>query len=137
MKKRNVEFEKLRKSILVVDDSKPTREIESDILSSEGYFVDTAEDGAQALKAVKTKQYDLVCTDLDMPVMNGFLLIENIRKNEELVDLPIIVISSKANEEDQNRAYQLGASRYIIKNSFNNHNLLEAVYELIGGTNEQ
>jgi len=133
MKKRNVEFENLRKSILVVDDSTPTREIESDILTSEGYLVDTAADGSQALKALKAKQYDLVCTDINMPVMDGFMLVENIKKNNELSGIPVIVISSKADEEDQKKAFTLGASRYIIKNSFNNHNLLEAVNELIGG----
>jgi len=133
MKKRNVEFENLRKSILVVDDSTPTCEIERDILTSEGYLVDTAADGAQALKAMKTKQYDLVCTDINMPVMDGFMLVENIKKNNELSGIPIIVISSKADEEDQKKAFTLGASRYIIKNSFNSHNLLEAVNELIGG----
>ena len=136
MKKRNVEFEKLHKSILVVDDSLPTREIEKDILQSEGYLVDTAANGAEALKAAKNKHYDLICTDINMPVMDGFMLVENIKKNEELSNIPIIVISSKASEEDQKRAAMLGASRYIIKNSFNNHNLLEAVKDLIEGTNE-
>ena len=136
LKKRNVEFEKLRKRILVVDDSRATSEIESEILSSEGYLVDTAADGADALRAVKNKQYDLICTDIKMPIMDGFMLIENIKKNEELTRIPIIVISSMANEEDQIRAELLGASRYIIKNSFNNYNLLEAVRDLIGGTNE-
>jgi chemotaxis protein histidine kinase CheA/CheY-like chemotaxis protein len=133
MKKRNVEFENLRKSILVVDDSTPTREIESDILTSEGYLVDTAADGAQALKALKTKQYDLVCTDINMPVMDGFMLVENIKKNTELSSIPIIIISSRSDEEEQKKAFSLGVSRYIIKNSFNNHNLLDAVNELTGG----
>ena len=135
-KKRNIKFEKTRKSILIVDDSRPTREIESDILLSEGYAVDTAEDGAQALKAAKSKHYDLICTDINMPVMDGFMFTENLKKNEELSHIPIIVISSISSEEDQRRAALLGASRYIVKNSFNNHNLLQAVNELIGGTNE-
>jgi len=137
LKKRNVEYKKLRKSILVVDDSKPTREIESDILSSEGYMVDTASDGYQALMSVKAKHYDLICTDLVMPAMDGFMLIENIKKNEEFSEIPIIVISSKADYGDQKRAFELGASRYIIKNSFNNHNLVEAVKQLIGASNER
>jgi len=136
LKKRNLEFEKLRKSILVVDDSRPTREIESEILSAEGYLVDTAADGAEALKAAKDRQYDLICTDINMPVMDGFMLTENIKKNEELSHIPVIVISSRESEEDQKRAAMLGASRYIIKNSFNNYNLLEAVKDLIGRTNE-
>jgi chemotaxis protein histidine kinase CheA len=136
LKKRNIEFERLRKSILVVDDSRPTREIESDILSSEGYNVDTADDGAQALKSAKTKNYDLICTDLRMPVMDGFMLLENIKKNEALSKIPVIVISSIADEKDQKRAIKLGASKYIVKNSFNNQNLLDAVIELIGTSND-
>ncbi|MDR0502632.1 MAG: response regulator [Treponema sp.] len=136
IKKRNLEYEKSRKSILVVDDSRPTREVESDILTSEGYLVDTSCDGLQALKAAKSKHYDLICTDLNMPVMDGFMLIENIRKNDELSHIPVIVISSRENEEDQKRAAMLGASRFIIKNSFNNHNLLETVKELLGSAGE-
>jgi CheY-like chemotaxis protein len=136
MKKRNIEFEKQRKTILVVDDSRPTRDIMRDILTSEGYIVDTASDGAEALKAAKAKQYDVICTDINMPVMDGFMLTENIKKNEELSNIPIIVISSLSSEEDQKRAALLGASRYIVKNSFNNHNLLEAVKDLTGVTNE-
>ncbi|MDR0642134.1 MAG: response regulator [Treponema sp.] len=136
MKKRDLESKNVRKSILVVDDSLPTREIESDILKSEGYRVDTAADGAEALNMAKLNHYDLVCTDLNMPQMDGFMLTGNIKKNEELSSIPVIVISSRSDEEDQKRAALLGASRYIVKNSFNNHNLLTAVHELIGTSDE-
>jgi chemotaxis protein histidine kinase CheA len=135
LKKRDFEYKKHRKAILVVDDSLPTREIESEILRTEGYAVDTASDGADALKAAKNRRYDLICTDLNMPQMDGFMLTDNLRKNEDLSAIPIIVISSRESEEDQKRAAMLGASRYIIKNSFNNHNLLAAVRELIGDAN--
>jgi CheY-like chemotaxis protein len=64
--------------------------------------------------------------------MDGFMLTENIRKNDNLKDIPIIVISSKTDEEDQERAAKFGANRYIVKSSFNNHNLISAVRELIG-----
>jgi CheY-like chemotaxis protein len=136
MKKRDLESKNFRKSILVVDDSLPTREIESDILKSEGYRVDTAADGVEALSLAKANRYDLVCTDLNMPQMDGFMLTDNIKKNDELSGIPVIVISSRSDEEDQKRAAMLGASRYIVKNSFNNHNLLTAVHELIGAANE-
>jgi CheY-like chemotaxis protein len=132
MKKRHIDYERLRKSILVVDDSRPTRDIERDILQAEGYKVDTAADGSEALAAAKNARYDLICTDIIMPNMDGFMLTENIRKNDNLKNIPIIVISSKTDEEDQTRAANLGANRYIVKNSFNNHNLLSAVRELIG-----
>ncbi|MDR2633386.1 MAG: response regulator [Treponema sp.] len=132
LKKRHIDHEKVRKAILIVDDSLPTREIERDILLAEGYTVDTAADGSQALMAAKHTHYDLICTDLNMPQMDGFMLTENIRKNKDLAGIPIIVISSKSSEEDQKQAALLGANRYIIKHSFNNHNLITAVRDLIG-----
>ncbi|MDR3334692.1 MAG: response regulator [Treponema sp.] len=136
MKRRHIEYEKTQKTILIVDDSLPTREIERDILQAEGYTVDTAGDGAEALVAAKNMHYDLICTDINMPQMDGFMLTENIRKNQELAELPIIIISSKSSEEDQKRAVMLGANRYILKNSFNNHNLITAVRDLIGAAHE-
>jgi chemotaxis protein histidine kinase CheA len=93
MKKRHVEYERLRKSILVVDDSRPTRDIERDILEAEGYKVDTAANGSEALAAAKNTRYDLICTDINMPVMDGFMLTENIRKNDSLKAIPFIIIS--------------------------------------------
>ncbi|MDR2964823.1 MAG: response regulator [Treponema sp.] len=129
--KNDTKYEKLRKNILVADDSLPTREIMRDILASEGYLVDIASDGAEALEAAKAKKYDLICTDINMPVMDGFMLTENIKKNEDLSHIPIIVISSLSSEKDQKRAELLGASRYIVKNSFNSHNLLKAVKDLL------
>ena len=135
MKKRHVDYERTRKSILVVDDSRPTLDIERDILEAEGYKVDTAEDGSQALTAAKNAHYDLIVTDIVMPNMDGFMLTENIRKNDRLKNIPIIVVSSKADESDQNKAALLGANRYIVKSSFNNKNLINAARELIGEAN--
>jgi len=132
VEKSAIEPETKRKTILVVDDSLPTREIESEILTSEGYIVDSAANGEQALKRAESKPYDLICTDLNMPVMDGFALIENLKNNKELSKIPVIVISSKDDKEEQKRAFALGASRYIIKNAFNSHNMLEAVNSLIG-----
>ena len=135
MKKRHVDYERMRKSVLVVDDSRPTRDIVRDILQAEGYKVDTAANGSEALGAAKNNQYDLICTDIAMPIMDGFMLTENIRKNDSLKNIPVIVISSKMEEKDQNRAALLGANRYIVKNSFNDHELTAAVRELIGEAN--
>jgi chemotaxis protein histidine kinase CheA/ActR/RegA family two-component response regulator len=131
-KKTSDQAQKNRKSVLVVDDSLPTREIEKEILLSEGYIVDTASNGEEALNAAKSKHYDLICTDLNMPVMDGFNLIQNLKSEKTLSNIPIIVISSKDDKEEQKRAFSLGASSYIIKNSFNNHNMLKAVNNLIG-----
>ncbi|MCL2442864.1 MAG: response regulator [Treponema sp.] len=135
MKKRHVDYERSRKSILVVDDSAPTREVERDILEAQGYKVDTAADGSEALAAAKNSHYDLICTDINMPNMDGFMLTENLRKNEQLKNIPIIIISSRSDEKDQNKAVMLGANRIIAKSAFNDHTFVTAVRELIGEAN--
>jgi chemotaxis protein histidine kinase CheA len=135
MKKRHVDYERMRKSILVADDSAPSRDILRDILEAEGYKVDTAADGSEALAAAKNTHYDLICSDVVMPHMDGFMLTENIRKNDRLKDIPVIIISSKSDEKDKNKAAQFGANRYIVKNSFNDHFLTAAIRELIGEAN--
>ncbi|WP_461248264.1 response regulator, partial [Treponema sp. R6D11] len=104
-KRLSDEIQKNRKSVLVVDDSLPTREIEKEILLSEGYIVDAAADGEEALNAARSKHYDLICTDLNMPVMDGFTLIQNLKNEESLSNIPIIVISSKDDKEEQERAF--------------------------------
>jgi CheY-like chemotaxis protein len=135
MKKRHVDYERSRKSILVADDSAPTRDIMRDILEAEGYKVDTAVDGSEALGMAKNNHYDLICSDINMPNMDGFMLTENLRKNEQLKNIPIIIISSRSDEKDQNKAAMLGANRMIIKSTFNEHTLIAAVRELIGEAN--
>jgi len=135
MKKRHVDYERSRKSILVVDDSIPTRDVERDILETEGYKVDTAGDGSEALAAVKNFHYDLICTDINMPNMDGFMLTENIRKNEEFKNIPIIIVTSRSDERDNNKAALLGANKIITKSAFNDHVLVAAVRELIGEAN--
>ena len=135
MKKRHVDYERMRKSILVVDDSAPTRDIVRDVFEAEGYKVDTAADGSEALAAAKNIHYDLICTDINMPNMDGFMLTENIRKNESLKNIPVIIVSSRLSDEDENKAASLGASRYITKSSFNTQSLLNSVRELIGEAN--
>jgi len=135
MKKRHVDYERSRKSILVADDSAPTRDVMRDILEARGYKVDTVKDGSEALTAAKNFHYDLVCTDINMPNMDGFMLTENLRKNEQLKNIPIIIISSRSDEKDQNRAAMLGANRMIIKSAFNDHTLTAVVRELIGEAN--
>jgi len=132
MKKRHFDYERTRKSILIADDSAPTREVERDILEEQGYKVDVVSDGSEALAAAKNFHYDLICTDVSMPNMDGFQLTENIRKNDQLKSIPIIIISSQNEEKVQNKATALGANRYIIKSSFSDHNLVNAVKELIG-----
>jgi two-component system sensor histidine kinase and response regulator WspE len=121
-----------RKRILVVDDSITVREVERNLLVNKGYDVETAVDGADGWNALRTGNYDLVVTDVDMPRMNGFELVERIKKHEKLKDIPVMIVSYKDREEDKLRGIDAGANYYLTKSSFHDNTLIDAVHNLIG-----
>ncbi|HSF33138.1 MAG TPA: hybrid sensor histidine kinase/response regulator [Candidatus Tectomicrobia bacterium] len=122
-----------RKRILVVDDSLTVREAERQLLANHGYDVEVAVDGMDGWNAVRVGHYDLVITDLDMPRMDGFELVRQIKNDSHLHALPVMIVSYKGSEEDRNRGLEAGASYYFTKSSFHDETLLQAVVDLIGG----
>ncbi len=126
------DVDKKKINILVVDDSISTREIEKNILESYGYNVTVAGDGIDALENAKKFKYDVIITDIEMPRMDGFSLTENLRRNEKYRETPVILVSSRDTEKDKKRGMQAGADAYIIKGTFDQTNLLEAIQSLVG-----
>lgn len=120
------------KRILVVDDSITVREVERNMLTGRGYQVDVAVDGIDGWNAVRTGQYDLIISDIDMPRMNGFEFVELIKKDPHLKTLPVMIVSYKDRPEDRNRGLEAGADYYLTKGSFHDETLLDAVADLIG-----
>ena len=120
------------KTILVVDDSITVRETERKLLENRGYQVDVAVDGLQGWNAIRTKPYDLVISDIDMPRMNGIELIKNIRNHPIYSFLPIIVVSYRDRQEDRLQGMEAGANYYLTKSSFEDNTLVEAVANLLG-----
>jgi len=121
-----------RKKVLVVDDSLTVRELERKLLSNRGYQVTVAVDGMDGWNAVRTEQFDLVITDIDMPRMDGIELVTLIRQAPHLRTLPVMIVSYKDREEDRQRGLEAGADHYFTKSSFHDETLLQAVVDLIG-----
>ena len=88
--------------ILIVDDSHTTRILQKNILSNYGYNVSTATDSIRALEKVKHNKYDLIITDVQMPEMNGFEFIKELRKITSYENTPVIVVSSEPKEKYSN-----------------------------------
>jgi two-component system, chemotaxis family, sensor histidine kinase and response regulator WspE len=122
-----------RKRILVVDDSLTVREVERQLLANHGYEVEVAVDGMDGWNAVRVGHYDLVITDLDMPRMDGFELVRQIKNDSHLQALPVMIVSYKDSDEDRKRGLEAGANYYFTKSSFHDETLLQAVADLIGG----
>ncbi|WP_448197048.1 response regulator [Pseudomonas putida] len=122
-----------RKRILVVDDSLTVRELQRKLLSNRGFEVAVAVDGMDGWNALRSEDFDLLITDIDMPRMDGIELVTLVRRDQRLQSLPVMVVSYKDREEDRRRGLDAGADYYLAKASFHDDALLDAVVELIGG----
>ena len=120
------------KRILVVDDSLTVREMERKLLLARGFEVDVAIDGIDGWNVVRSGEYDLVITDVDMPRMDGIELVSLIKKDLHLHKLPVMIVSYKDRPEDGARGLSAGADYYLTKGSFHDETLLDAVADLIG-----
>jgi chemosensory pili system protein ChpA (sensor histidine kinase/response regulator) len=101
--------------VLVADDSRTVRETVSRILGGAGYIVDTATDGFEAWEMLKDVEYDLLVTDLEMPRLGGFELLEKVRTGHATKLMPVLVISSRSAEVHRQRAAQMGANAFMAK----------------------
>jgi len=101
---------------LIVDDFSTMRRIVRNLLKEIGYGnAEEAEDGAAALGMLKGGKFDFVVSDINMPNMNGFELLAQIRAEESLKHLPVLMVTAEARKEDIVMAAQAGASGYIVK----------------------
>jgi len=120
------------KRILVVEDAFSTRELEKSILEAQGYLVDTAVDGLNALERMTRAKYDLVISDIEMPRMDGFQLCKTFKESEEYKDIPVVMVTALEKEEHKRRGIEVGAAAYIVKSAFDQSNLLDTIERLIG-----
>jgi two-component system chemotaxis sensor kinase CheA len=118
-------------TILVVEDSITTRTLEKNILQAAGYRVRTAADGGEGWSLLESGDCDLVLSDVDMPVMNGFELTARIRADQRHRDLPVVLVTSLEAREDRERGIQAGADAYIVKGAFEQERLLDTIRRLI------
>ena len=101
---------------LVVEDSETMRNMLAESLARiPGMLVVEAENGLAGIRALATQRFDLVVTDVNMPVMDGLKLISLIRGEENLKQMPIVVITTEGATEDRERALSLGADEYLTK----------------------
>lgn len=102
-------------TVLIADDNKDVIELLRISLSRKNYRVITALNGVEALKMVESEPVDLMILDLMMPDMDGFSVCEKMKTNAATHDIPIIVLTGQAREEERNRALMLGVNEYMVK----------------------
>ena len=117
--------------ILVVDDSSVTRTMVKGILENAGYRVQVAADGMQAWELLRSRPFDLLVSDVNMPEMSGFDLTEKVRSDRLLRHVPVILVTALDSMEDQAHGADVGADAYITKGAFNDDRLIEAVRNFV------
>ncbi len=129
---RRIKPKERRGRVLVVEDSLTTRELQRSILEAAGYEADVAVDGLDGLRKVTDTEYDVVITDISMPRMDGFDMIQRIKRDPRRKSVPVIIITSRATESDKKRGMAVGADMFIVKTEFDQSSFLEAVSKFAG-----
>jgi two-component system chemotaxis sensor kinase CheA len=119
------------KAILLAEDSITSRMLLKGILESAGFRVQTAVDGLDALSSLRAQPFDLVVSDVEMPRLNGFELTARIRADKKLAEIPVILVTALETPTDRERGLDAGANAYLVKRSFDQSNLLDAVRRLV------
>lgn len=103
------------KTILVAEDRAASRELIRAILQGAGYYVAEAADGRQAIEVARQTRPDLLILDLQMPLVDGFGVLSQLRKEHEFADTPFLALTASAMQGDRERAIQAGFNEYITK----------------------
>lgn len=117
-------------SILVVDDSASLRNMVTFTLKQEGYQVVEAGDGKEALDKAKTGRFDLVLTDVNMPVMDGITFCAELRKLPAFKFTPVLVLTTESSPEMKQRGKAAGATGWLVK-PFNPEKLLSTIKRVV------
>jgi two-component system, chemotaxis family, chemotaxis protein CheY len=121
-----------RLTALVVEDSPPMRKMIVFALSRiRELHVIEADDGVDALRRIASTKFDIIITDINMPILDGLKLVKRLRADEAYRDVPIIIITTEGAEEDRQRALALGATAYITK-PIQAPQVIELVREVLG-----
>ncbi|MCA9390282.1 response regulator [candidate division WWE3 bacterium] len=119
--------EKSLPKILLVEDEASLKELYRELLFSEGYMVDVADDGQMAYEKMKEGGYDLVLLDIRLPKMDGLQILEKLTPEEKSSNKKIIMLTNFSNEQVIKQAYELGASGYLMKSALNPDDVLHEV----------
>ncbi len=118
-------------TILVVDDSPTELHVMKSLLEKHGHTVHTAVDGAQGVEGARRLHPDVILMDVVMPVLNGFQATRQLSKDQDTASIPVIMVTTKAQETDKNWGLRQGAKEYVVK-PVNHGDLLTKIGALLG-----
>ncbi|HCM36619.1 MAG: hypothetical protein A3J30_01805 [Candidatus Wildermuthbacteria bacterium RIFCSPLOWO2_02_FULL_47_9c] len=120
------------KKVLVVEDEQLIADLLQKKLIKEGYYAFAAGDGEAALQQIREERPDIVLLDIVLPRMNGFEVLAELRKDEELRKIPVIIISNSGQPAEIEKAREAGVRDWLIKTEFDPQEVLEKVRRQVG-----
>jgi len=120
-----------KQKILLVEDDRFLIRAYKDGLERRGFEVDTARDGNEAVEKVKSNKPDLILLDLVMPDKNGFEVLEDIKMDDDLKNIPVIILTNLGQEVDKKKGLDLGAVDYLIKSDYSMGQVVDRVREYL------
>lgn len=118
--------------IMLVEDDNSLREIYSIRLTAEGYTIVSAGDGEEALAVAVRERPDLVISDVMMPKISGFDMLDILRSTPETKDIKVIMMTALSSEDQRERGENLGADRYLVKSQVGIEDVVNVVHEVLG-----
>lgn len=120
-----------KKTILIIEDEKDLRFFIAQALKDEGFETIEASDGEEGLEKAKKERPDLIVLDLLLPGMDGYQFLSALKKDPNLEEIPVLILSNLGQEEEIERGLKLGAIDYLIKANFTLDEIVERIKKLI------
>ncbi len=120
-----------QKTVLIIEDEKMIREILKKKIEGEGYRVETAEDGEEGVAKIKEVLPDLILLDIVMPKMDGFTVLEEMKKDENIINIPVIIVSNSGQPVEIDKVKSYGVKEWVVKTEFDPTEVVNKINEQI------
>jgi len=130
-----MDIESAKARIMIIDDEKGLVDVIRDFLEERGFLVTAAYDGKSGIEAVRNNKPDLIILDILMPDMDGRAVLKKLKKDKDIKDIPVIILSGKTDQFDRNYLLELGAYEYVTK-PYDSYRLLRQINNTLDKKNK-
>jgi len=121
----------IKKSILIVEDESALNQTLGEFLASENFEVLSASDGAEGIKVAKAKKPDLILLDIILPKKDGYEVLDELKSDDSTKSIPVILLTNLESAQDIQKAFEKGATTYLVKSSYKMHDVVEKIKETL------
>lgn len=121
----------MKKKILIIEDEKALREALKSYLEEDGFEIEVAADGEVGISLIRENKFDLAILDIILPKKDGFKILEEIKEDEKIQKIPIIVLTNLESIEDIQKAFEKGITNYLVKSDHSLEEVSQKIKEIL------